>query len=95
MCQPLEVPDFLQGIVTPGAPAAYTEDDRIELRSLAIHLLFDYQRLQRAGAGTRMHLLLHVGPAVDHATKVGWDRGELHAAADREYAEWLIENAGK
>lgn len=95
MCQPLDVPDFLAGIVTPGAPHAYTENDRRELRELAIHLLVDHQKLQRAGAATRMHLLLHVQPALDHAAKVGWDRGDIHADADREYGQWLIDNAGK
>lgn len=95
MCQPLDVPDFLVGIVTPGAPAAYTEDDRRELRNLAVHLLVDSQKLQRAGCATRMHDLLHVQPALDHAAKVGWDRGEIHAEADREYGQWLIDNAGK
>ena len=95
MCQPLDVPDFLTGIVTPGAPAAYTEDDRRELRALAIHLLVDNQKLQRAGCATRMHDLLHVQPALDHAVKVGWDRGEIHAEADREYGQWLIDNAGR
>lgn len=92
MRQPLEAPDFLTGIVTPNA---YTEDDRIELRTLAIHLLVDNQKLQRAGDGHRMHLLLHVLAAVDHAAKVGWDRGDIHADADREYGQWLIDNAGK
>lgn len=95
MCTPLDRPDFLHGIVTPGAPAAYTENDRRELRDLAIHLLVDHQKLQRAGCGTRMHLLLHVTPALDHAAKVGWDRGELYAEADREYGQWLIDNAGR
>lgn len=95
MCQPLDVPDFLLGIVTPGSPTAYTETDRRELRDLAIHLLVDNQRLQRAGAATRMHDLLHVQPALDHAVKVGWDRGDLFAEADREYGQWLIDNAGK
>ncbi|MEV4784025.1 hypothetical protein AB0K53_00975 [Streptomyces tuirus] len=95
MCQSLDVPDFLNGIITPGAPAAYTETDRRELRDLAVHLLVDNQKLQRAGAATRMHHLLHVQPAIDHAIKVGWDRGDLHAAADREYGQWLIDNAGR
>lgn len=95
MCQSLDVPDFLVGIVTPGAPRAFTEDDRRELRDLAVHLLVDSQKLQRAGAATRMHLLLHVQTALDHAAKVGWDRGDIHAAADREYGQWLIDNAGK
>lgn len=92
MCTSIEAPDFLNGIITPGA---YTENDRRELRSLAIHLLIDNQRLQCAGAATRMHLLLHVQPALDHAAKAGWDRGEIHADADREYGQWLIDNAGK
>lgn len=95
MCESLEIPDFLTGIVTPNSPRAYTEDDRRELRDLAIHLLVDNYKLERAGAGTRMHLLLHVQPALDHATKVGWDRGDIHADADREYGQWLIDNAGK
>lgn len=95
MCQPLEVPDFLAHIVTPNSPAAYTETDRRELYELAVHLLVDNQKLQRAGAGTRMHDLLHVQPALDHAAKVGWDRGDIHADADREYGQWLIDNAGK
>lgn len=92
MCQPIETPDFLADTLTPGA---YTEDDRRELRDLAIHLLVDNQKLQRAGAGTRMHFLLHVQPAIDHAAKAGWDRGDIHADADREYGQWLIDNAGK
>lgn len=95
MCQPLTPPDFLDGIITPGMPAAYTEDDRRELRNLAIHLLVDNQRLQRGGEGHRMHLLLHVQPAIDHAVKEGWDRDEIHADADRRYGQWLIDNAGK
>lgn len=95
MCQPLEAPDFLIGIITPGAPAAYTESDRRELRDLAVHLLVDNQRLERAGSGTRMHTLLHVQPAIDHAVKVGWDRGDILAASDREYGQWLIDNAGR
>lgn len=95
MCQPLDVPDFLHGIVTPGAPAAYTEDDRIELRTLATHLLVDNQKLQRAGDGHRMHLLLHVLPAIDHAVAAGWDREEIHADADRDYGQWLIDGAGQ
>lgn len=92
MTQPIDIPDFLADILTPGA---YTEDDQRELRDLAIHLLVDNQKLQRAGAPTRMHLLLHVQPAIDHAAKVGWDRGDIHADADREYGQWLIDNAGK
>jgi hypothetical protein len=95
MCTPLDPPDFLAGAITPGAPGAYTEADRRELRALAIHLLVDHYRMQRAGEGTRMHLLLHVTPALDHAAKVGWDRDELHAAADREYGQWLIDQAGR
>ena len=79
----------------PQLPPRITEDDRRELRDLAIHLLVDNYKLERAGAGTRMHLLLHVQPALDHATKVGWDRGDIHADADREYGQWLIDNAGK
>ena len=92
MCTFIEAPDFLDGVITPGR---YTEADRQELRDLAIHLLADNQRLQRAGVGHRMHYLLHVQPAIDHAIKVGWDRGDIHAAADREYGQWLIDNAGK
>lgn len=95
MRTPLDPPDFLTGVITPGAPNAYTEDTRRELRDLAVHLLVDNQRLQRGGYATRMHLLLHVQPAIDHATKVGWDRDDIHAAADREYGQWLIDNAGK
>lgn len=95
MCQTLDTPDFLIGIVTPGASAAYTSDDRHELRDLAIHLLVDNQKLQRAGSATRMHYLLHVQPAIDHAAKVGWDRGDIFADADREYGQWLIDNAGQ
>lgn len=95
MCQPLDIPDFLVGIVTPGSPTAYTETDRRELRALAIHLLVDNQKLQRAGCGARMHDLLHVQPALDHAVKVGWDRDDIHSEADREYGQWLIDNAGK
>jgi hypothetical protein len=91
----LDIPDFLADVVTPGAPHAYTEDDRRELRDLAIHLLADNQRLQRAGHSTRMHYLLHVQPAIDHAIKVGWDRGDIHTEADRQYGQWLIDNAGK
>lgn len=92
MCTYIDPPDFLDGVITPGR---YTEDDRRELRELAIHLLVDNQKLQRAGVGTRMHYLLHVQTAIDHATKAGWDRGDIHAAADREYGQWLIDNAGK
>lgn len=95
MCQTLDTPDFLTGIVTPGQPGAYTETDRRELRDLAIHLLVDSQKLQRAGAATRMHDLLHVQPALDHAAKAGWDRGDIFAEADREYGQWLIDNAGR
>lgn len=94
MCTPLDPPDFLHSLITP-APGAYTDTDRRELRELAIHLLVDHQKLQRAGSATRMHLLLHVTPAIDHAAKVGWDRDEIHAEADREYGQWLIDNAGK
>ncbi|MGW2721414.1 hypothetical protein [Streptomyces sp. NPDC001492] len=93
MNQTLDVPDFLDGIVTPGSPTAYTEDDRRELRELAIHLLVDNQKLQQAGASHRMHFLLHVLPALDHAAKAGWDRSEIHAAADREYGQWLVDEA--
>lgn len=92
MCTAIEAPDFLASVITPGA---YTEATRRELRELAIHLLVDNQRLQRVGARTRMHLLLHVEPAIDHAAKAGWDRGDIHADADRTYGQWLIENAGK
>ena len=92
MCQTIDAPDFLDGIITPGA---YTDDDRRELRDLAVHLIVDHQKLQRAGSGTRMHLLLHVQPAIDHAVKAGWDRGDIYADADREYGQWLIDNAGK
>lgn len=95
MCTALDIPDFLDGIVTRGQPTAYTENDRRELRELAIHLLIDNQKLQRAGVGTRMHLLLHVQPAIDHAVKAGWDRDDIHAEADRDYGQWLIDNAGK
>ena len=95
MCQTLDTPDFLVGIVTSGAPHAYTETDRRELYELALHLVVDNQKLQRAGSATRMHYLLHVQPALDHAAKVGWDRGDIHAEADREYGQWLIDNAGK
>jgi hypothetical protein len=95
MTQALDIPDFLQGVVTPGAPHAYTETDRRELCELAIHLLVDNQRLQRAGAGYRMHYLLHVQSAIDHAIKVGWDRGDIHTQADRQYGQWLIDNAGR
>ena len=95
MCQPLDVPDFLADVVTPGQPAAYTETCRRELRNLAIHLLVDHQKLQRGGEPTRMHLLLHVHPAIDHAVKVGWDRGEIHREADREYGQWLIDEADR
>ncbi|MFJ9012322.1 hypothetical protein [Streptomyces canus] len=95
MTQTLDIPDFLQGVVTPGAPDAYTEADRRELRDLAVHLLADNQRLQRAGTGYRMHYLLHVQPAIDHAVTVGWDRGDIHAYADRQYGQWLIDNAGR
>ena len=91
MTTAIEAPDFLNGIITPGA---YTEDTRRELRELAVHLLVDNQRLERAGGGTRMHLLLHVEPALDHAAKVGWNRGDIHADADRQYGQWLIDNAG-
>ncbi|MFF9118293.1 hypothetical protein ACF09Y_22285 [Streptomyces massasporeus] len=92
MCHTIDTPDFLMEVVTPGT---YTEEDRRELRDLAVHLLVDNQRLQRAGCATRMHLLLHVHPALDHAVKVGWDRDDMHAAADREYGQWLIDNAGR
>ena len=92
MCTYIDAPDFLDGVITPGR---YTEDDRRELYELAVHLLADNQRLQRAGRGTRMHYLLHVQPAIDHAAAVGWDRGDIHADADREYGQWLIDNAGK
>lgn len=95
MNQTLDIPDFLDGIVTPESPTAYTADDRRELRALAIHLLIDNQKMQRAGDPTRMHLLLHVLPAVDRAVEVGWDHAEIHAAADREFGQWLIDNAGK
>ena len=91
MTTAIEAPDFLAGIITPGA---YSETDRRELRELAVHLLVDNQRLQRGGSGTRMHLLLHVQPALDHAAKAGWDRGDMHAEADRQYGQWLIDNAG-
>jgi hypothetical protein len=94
MSSTLEIPDFLDGVVTPGAPHAYTEDDRRELYDLAVHLLADNARLQRAGRGTRMHYLLHVQPAIHHAIKVGWDRGDIHIEADRTYGQWLIDNAG-
>lgn len=92
MCDTIEVPDFLAGTITPGA---YTENDRRELRDLAVHLLVDNQRLQRAGCATRMHQLLHVHPAIDHAVKAGWDRDDIHADADREYGQWLIDNANR
>lgn len=95
MTQTLDIPDFLQDVVTPGAPDAYTEADRYELRDLAVHLLAENQRFQRAGRGTRMHYLLHVQPAIDHAAKAGWDRGDIHADADRQYGQWLIDNAGR
>ncbi|MET7687997.1 hypothetical protein ABZT06_08450 [Streptomyces sp. NPDC005483] len=95
MTQTLDIPDFLQGVVTPGSPAAYTETDHVELRDLAVHLLADNQRLQRAGRGIRMHYLLHVQPAIEHAVTVGWDRGDIHADADRTYGQWLIDNAGR
>ena len=91
----IAAPDFLAGVITPGAPRAYTEDDRRELRDLAVRFLVESQRLQRAGDAHRMHYLLHVMPAIDHAVKVGWDGGELHAEADREYGQWLIDNAGQ
>lgn len=92
MCTTIDVPDFLADVITPGA---YTEADRRELRDLAVHLLVDNCRLGRAGDGTRMHYLLHVQPALEHAAKAGWDCGEIHADADREYGQWLIDNAGK
>jgi hypothetical protein len=95
MQQSLDVPDFLKGIVTPGAPGAYTEEDRIELSDLAVHMLIDNHRLQRAGSGTRMHLLLHVRTAIDHAVDAGWDRGAIHIEADRTWGQWLIDNAGQ
>ena len=95
MSQTLDTPDFLTDVVTPGAPTAYTEETRRELRDLAVHLLVDHQRLLRGGEPTRMHLLLHVHPALDHAAKVGWDRGEIHRAADREYGQWLIDEADR
>ena len=92
MCKTIDAPDFLDGIITDGA---YTDDDRRELRHLDVHLLVDHQKLQRAGDSTRMHLLLHVQVAIDHAAKAGWDRGDIYADADREYGQWLIDNAGK
>lgn len=95
MTATLDIPTFLDGVVTPTSPNAYTEDDRRELRELAVHLLVDNNRLQRAGRKHRMHYLLHVQPAIDHATDVGWDRGDIHADADRAYGQWLIDNAGK
>jgi hypothetical protein len=92
VCTPLAPPGFLKGIVTPGA---YTEEDRVELRDLATRMLIDNHRLQRAGSGTRMHLLLHVRTAIDHAADAGWDRGNIHIEADRTWGQWLIDNAGQ
>jgi hypothetical protein len=51
----LDIPDFLIDVVTPGAPHAYTEDDRRELYDLAVHLL-----ATRQGPGRD----LRSGPAV-------------------------------
>jgi len=95
MTTALDIPDFLNGVVTPTSPNAYTEDDRRELRELAVHLLVDSARLQRAGRKHRMHYLLHVQPAIEQAVEVGWDRYDIRADADREYGQWLINNAGK
>lgn len=92
MCIAIETPDFLTEVTTPGT---FTEEGRQELRGVAVHLLVDNQKLQRGGYGSRMHYLLHVMPAIDHAAKVGWDRGEIYADADREFGQWLIDNAGQ
>lgn len=95
MNQTLDIPDFLDGIVTSGSPTAYTEADRRELRSIAIRMLVDNQKMQRASDPTRMHLLLHVLPAVDRAVEAGWDHAEIHADADRQFGQWLIDIAGR
>lgn len=92
MCTTIDAPEFLNGIVNPGA---YTDNDRRELHDVAVHLLVDNQKLQRAGCATRMHLLLHVLPAIDHAVAAGWDHEEIHADADRDYGQWLIDGAGQ
>jgi hypothetical protein len=90
----LEPPAFLNGVITP-TPGAYTEGDRRELRTLAVHLLVDNYRLQHGGDPTRMHHLLHVQPALQHAHEAGWNTSDIHADADREYGQWLIDQAGK
>lgn len=92
MSATIDTPDFLADVITPGT---FTEADRREVYDLAVHLLVDNYRLERAGDATRLHYLLHVQPAVDHAVKVGWDRGDIHADADRAHGQWLIDNAGK
>jgi len=88
----IDAPEFLTGVITPGA---YTEDDRHELRDLAVRFLIDNQRLQRAADAHRMHYLLHVIPAIQHAADAGWDPADIHADADRTYGQWLIDNAGQ
>lgn len=60
-----------------------------------VHALVTYHKKERAGDIDHDTYNTEVLPHADAAYAAGWTHRDLHGAADREYGQWLIDNAGK
>ncbi|MFE0470512.1 hypothetical protein ACFW2V_02700 [Streptomyces sp. NPDC058947] len=61
----------------------------------AVALRVEYDRRVRGGDPADRFLLDQVLPAVEAAENAGHSKERIHAAADREYGQWLIDNANR
>lgn len=66
-----------------------------DLAQHAVNLHVQLQQKRRAGDPTDTFLIDTVLPATNAAVDAGADYDAIHAAADRTYGQWLIDNAGK
>lgn len=65
------------------------------LRETAVALNVEYEMRRRAGSPTDDFLTKTVVPATKRAVAAGADFDTIQADADREFGQWLIDNAGK
>ena len=65
----------------------------IDVRETAVAALVESARRERAGQDVTGHYRTDVQPALDAAHAAGYTSDDLHAAADRRYGLWLIDNS--
>jgi hypothetical protein len=65
----------------------------IDVREAAVDALVASARRERAGQDVTDHYRTDVQPALNAAHAAGYTDADIHAAADRRYGLWLIDNS--